>query len=293
LIHGYVPLANWFAFLGAWLSSTPILFRGESHLLNYRTPWKRALKRVVLPLLFKQISSFLTIGTLNTEYYKHYGVSGKKLFLTPYAVNNDFFLKRYHELYDKRYRLKEELGIPLELPVILYVSKMITRKRTRDLLSAYAKIREKVSAALVFVGNGVERPSLEAYTQEQSLKNVYFVGFKNQTELPNYFVIADVFVLPSASESWGLVINEAMNFGLPIITTDKVGAAYDLVKNGENGFVYPVGDIDKLTECLLKILYDQKLREEMGKRSQEIIAKWSYKEDVDGVLAALEYVSKR
>lgn len=288
-VHGYVSMSNWFAFLGAWLSKTPILFRGESHLLNHRTGWKRAIKRIVLPQLFKRISSFLPIGTLNGEYYKHYGIPDKELFLTPYAVDNDFFLKRYQELYDRRDHLKKELGIAPELPVILYASKMMQRKRAMDLLKAYGKIQKRVDVSLVFVGNGVERPALEAYSKDHDIHNVHFVGFKNQTELPDYFVIADVFVLPSTDEPWGLIINEAMNFGLPIITTDKVGASPDLVKDGENGFIYPVGNIEKLENYLLKLVYEPELREKMGKRSLEIISRWSYKEDVEGILAALKY----
>ncbi|MFH1702688.1 MAG: glycosyltransferase family 4 protein [Nitrospirota bacterium] len=291
-VHGYASVTNWFSFGGAWTGKTPILLRGESHLLNYRPWWKRFFKRMILSSLFKRISAFLTIGTLNAEYYRHYGVPEKKMFLTPYSVDNDFFLKNYEELFDRRNNFKKGLDIASETPVILYASKMMPRKRSTDLLKAYEKVQEKIDVALVFVGDGVEKPFLEAYTKGHNLKNVHFVGFKNQTELPNYFVIADVFVLPSTDEPWGLVINEAMNFGLPVITTDKVGAAPDLVKDVENGFIYPVGDIEKLAYCLLKLLLEPELRERMGKSSSEIISRWSYKEDVDGILAALEYVRK-
>ena len=131
---------------------------------------------------------------------------------------------------------------------------MIPRKRPFDLLRAYEKIQERMNAALVFVGDGIERSFLESYTKNNNLKNVYFTGFKNQTELPYYFAIADVFVLPSGDEPWGLIINEAMNSGLPIITTEAVGAVPDLVKDGINGFIYPVGDIEKLVNCLSGVM---------------------------------------
>ena len=291
-VHGYASLTNWLAFCGAWVARTPLLIRGESHLMNYRPLWKRAIKRAGLFLLFKGISAFLPIGSLNKVYYQYYGVSDDKMFLSPYAVNNEFFSKKYHEIYHKREYLKKELDIHRELPVVLYASKMTPRKRAMDLLRAHEKIQKEIDVALVFVGDGVERLTLENYTKSHNLKNVYFVGFKNQTELPDYFVIADIFVLPSTDEPWGLIINEAMNFGLPIITTDKVGAAPDLVKNGENGFIYSVGDIEKLASLLLKLLQEPDLRENMGKRSLEIIDKWSYKEDIEGILAALEYTRK-
>ena len=287
LVHGYASFSNWFAFLGAWVTRTPILLRGESHLLKHRSLWKRTVKRIGLVSFFKGVSAFLPIGSLNKAYYRHYGVPGTKMFLAPYAVDNDFFSGKYHVLYQKREQLKEDLGVDRELPVILYASKMMPRKRAMDLLKAYEKIQDRIDATLVFVGDGIERLILEAYAQDHNLKNVHFVGFKNQTELPDYFVIADVFILPSTDEPWGLIINEAMNFGLPIITTDKVGAAPDLVKHGENGFIYPVGDIDKLADYLLKLLQNSELREKMGKRSLEIIDKWSYKEDIEGYFESI------
>lgn len=266
--------------------------RGESHLLNHRPLWKRAIKRGFLPLFFKGISAFLPIGSLNKKYYRHYGVADGKMFLTPYAVDNEFFCNASNKLVGKKENLKQKLGLSTNLPLILYASKLIPRKGAMDLLKAYHLIHDKVDAALVLVGDGVERSVLEAYTKDHNLKNVHFVGFKNQTELPNYFAIGDVFVLPSSDESWGLVINEAMNFGLPIITTDKVGAAPDLVKHEENGFIYPVGDIEKLAEYLSKLLQEPELREKMRRRSLEIIAKWSYREDIEGILAALQYIKR-
>ncbi len=289
-IHGYATLSNLLAFLGAWLCKTPILFRGESHLLNHRPLWKRAIKCGILPLLFKGVSAFLPIGSLNKAYYQYHGVPIDKMFLTPYAVDNEFFSDRFRTLNGKREQLKTEMGMAVDLPVILFASKMIPRKRPMDLLRAYVKIQEKIDAALIFVGDGIERTVLEVYAKDHNLKNVYFTGFKNQTELPCYFGIADLFVLPSIDEPWGLIINEAMNFGLPIVTTEVVGSAPDLVKNGRNGFTYPVGDIEELTNCLSKLLLQPGLRERMGEYSLDIIAEWSFKKDVEGISAALEYV---
>ncbi|RKX93558.1 MAG: glycosyltransferase family 1 protein, partial [Spirochaetes bacterium] len=147
-------------------------------------------------------------------------------------------------------------------------------------------------AFLLFVGDGEERKTLGDYVKKRSIKNVLFLGFKNQTELPKYYVIGDIFVLPSSFEPWGLVINEAMCYGLSIIATDKVAATTDLVHHGENGFIYPAGDIEALANCLLKLIQDGELRKNMGKRSFEIISRWSYVEDIKGIMAALDYVRK-
>ena len=157
-----------------------------------------------------------------------------------------------------------------------------------DLLRAYELLivgyRLSLTPALVFVGDGILRPELEKYVKDHKLFNVHFVGFKNQTELPNYYAISDVFVLPSgAGETWGLVANEAMCFDLPVIVSDAVGCGYDLVKQGKNGFVFPLGDIEKLTEYLFSILsgnYKQK--------SFEIIKNYSHEKDIEGIRRALK-----
>ena len=97
-------------------------------------------------------------------------------------------------------------------------------------------------------------------------------------------------MLPSTDEPWGLIINEAMNFALPIITTDQVGAAYDLIKHGKNGFVYPVGQLEKLLNYLLKLLKEPDLRKKMGQSSLRIVSKWSYKEDLNSILKVLKHI---
>ncbi len=290
-VHGYASLTYWFAFGGALLSRTPIILRGESHLLKHRSGWKKTLKEKVLSKLFKHISSFLTIGTLNAEYYGHYGVPPKKMTMAPYAVNNDFFSDKYRILKDQRQCIRKKMRIDSEKQVILFASKMMPRKRAIDLLKAYQRIHNRVNAELVLVGDGSEKTSLENYVKNSNLKGVHFAGFKNQTELPDYFASADVFVLPSDDEPWGLIINEAMNFGLPVITTDKVGAAPDLVRHGENGFIYPACSIEKLAGYLQRLLNAPELRREMGRNSSEIISGWSYQENIDGIITSLTNIS--
>jgi glycosyltransferase involved in cell wall biosynthesis len=201
-------------------------------------------------------------------------------------VDNDFFFQQRDTLCIQKSELKRELGIAPETPVILYVAKLIPRKRPLDLLRAFEGLEPR--AALVFVGEGVLRGELDAYAHAKQIADVGFVGFKNQTELPRYYAMADIFVLPSAYEPWGLVINEAMCFGLPIITTDGVAAAYDLVK--ENGFIYPIGDVTALRSRLQELILDPERRARMGRKSLEIISGWNYDADVQGILHALEFV---
>lgn len=292
LIHGYTTLSAWFAFLGAWLTSIPIIFRGETDLSTPRSFLKRITKKAILVPLFRKISAFLYSYKGNAEYYKHYKVSENKLFFCPCAVDNSFWQSQALELRDKKNELKKKFGIPEGYSVILYVAKLIPRKRPMDLLQAYEVLCNlQIKASLIFVGDGPEAANLKTYTLKKNLKNVAFTEFKNQSELPALYSIADVFVLPSNHDPSPKSLNEAMNFSLPIITTNKVGTAPDLVKTGENGYIYPVGDIKALADCLLKVLEDPKTTEEMGKRSLAIVSGWSLEEDVNGILRALEYVT--
>jgi glycosyltransferase involved in cell wall biosynthesis len=131
---------------------------------------------------------------------------------------------------------------------------------------------------------------LKTYARQHNLDNVYFLGFVNQSQLPKVYAVADIFVLPSVDEPWGLIINEVMCAGLPVIASAEIGAVPDLVHDGENGFTFEAGDIDMLQSHLETLCRDRLLRERMGKASREIISQWSYEECVQGVLAALDFV---
>ena len=291
-VHGYGSLSALLVIAAANLRRIPVMLRGESNLRNFRPGWKRAIKQIALKGLFSRIGVFLSVGSLNEEYYRHYGVPHTSIFNVPYCVDNEFFQNRHHELLAHKEELKRREGIAPGATVILFASKMMPRKRAMDLLIAYHRIRGVTDATLVFVGDGAERPALERYAMQNELDTVRFTGFKNQTELPAYFAMADVFVLPSENEPWGLIINEAMNFELPIVTTNEVGAAPDLVRHGENGYMYTSGDVDALARILLCIIRDEGLRKNMGKRSLEIINNWGFKEDVHGIVSSLEYLRR-
>lgn len=184
-------------------------------------------------------------------------------------------------------KLKTKLGIKVTAKVILYVAKFLKRKRPLDLIQAFKKLKYD-NAVLVMVGEGEQRSLCEEYVKNKYIKKVYFVGFKNQSELPQFYSIADVFTLPSDDETWGLVINEAMCFGCPIITTDQVGSGYDLINHGVNGFVYQAGDIEKLKHFLETLLKDDGLRIKMGRASLKKIENWGIDENVNELMRAIE-----
>ena len=290
-IHGWANLTNWIVILAALSFKIPILLRGESNLFNKGSPLKSFFKRIVLKWLFKRISGFLAIGKYNAEFYRSYGISSEKIFLVPYTVNNDYFLRKAEELVLKKKELKEKYKIPKELPVILYSGKLIDVKRPMDLLKAFEVVSKDCKAALVFVGDGKLKKQLEASANKNKIKNVFFMGFKNQTELPEFYAMSDVFVLPSSHEPWGLVVNEAMCFSLPVIVSDKVGAGGDLVREGLNGFIYSAKDVISLSNYLHNLLANETKRKSMSEMSLRIISSWSYNKCVEGISNCMQAIS--
>jgi len=293
IVHGYAHATEWLAFVGARLSRTPILLRGESTLLGRRRRWVKSAKRLLLGgILLPHVQGVLAIGTLNREFYRAYGVPDERIFSVPYAVDNSRFQAEAERLSGTRTALRDVHGWPRDLPAILFSGKLIAKKRPMDLLLAYAKVVRDRPAALVFLGEGALRAALEAEARRRRLTAVTFTGFVNQTRMPQWYAAADIFVLPSGYEPWGLALNEAMCFGLPVIASDAVGAAPDLVQDQDNGFVYPAGDIDALAEALRRLLDDSERRLRMGARSREIVRAFSYEADIAGILEALRSVAR-
>ncbi len=295
LLFGWNQFTNWLVFLVAPIVGTRIILQGESplsHELIKKGP-NRFAKRLIFRVLFSLVSKFLYIGGENRKFYEYYGVPENKLIFAPYAVENDRLFISAKRLKAEKEEFKREIGIEKNQPVILFVGKFIEKKRPMDLIRAYELIAEssgsKVkNAALVFVGDGVLRSEMEDYIKTHNLKNVRILGFKNQLELPKFYALADIFVLPSGiSETWGLVTNEAMCFGLPVIVSDMVGCGADLIKSGENGFIFPTGDIRRLTECISALIADAKLRANFGEKSRKIIETYSHETDVEAIIEAM------
>lgn len=289
LIPGYALFSYLLALFGAKITSTPIFFRGETYIKNKNGKLFEKLKKMFLSGLFKNINAFLAIGSQSIEFYKHYNVPDEKIFLTPYAVDNDFFMDMKEKWRQEVGRLKYNM-FNNDLPVILFVGKLTDKKRPLDLLKAYIDVKN--ASNLVFVGDGQQREELEQFKNENELNNVHFAGFKNQTEVTKYYSFSDVFVLPSSvGEVSPLVINEAMASGLAIVASNLIPSAADFVKNGENGYIFNAGSIQELGKYLKVLVGDKGLREKMGKRSKEIINKWSFKEDLIGIKKAIDFIS--
>jgi glycosyltransferase involved in cell wall biosynthesis len=297
-VHGYAH-RGCLAGIGAAKSlGIPVMLRGESNLQSETDDaLKLGVKRLAMPALLSTIDCFLAIGRLNREYYVHYGVDPGRIFSMPYAVDNDFFRAAAERARPAREQLRAQLGLRAGRPVILFASKMQPHKRAADLLEAYAQLSPDGGSAtpayLIFAGDGDQRAALEARARSLKLDSVRFLGFRNQSELPALYDLCDVFVLPSEREPWGLVVNEAMNAGKPVIVSDRVGASADLVDDGVNGFIFPARDTAALAACLRRTIASPEHRAAMGRRALEKIQHCDFRADQTGLLAALDAVASK
>ena len=298
-VHGYASVNALQGILAANLLGIPVLLRAESWLADRpRSAAKLALKTQFMRGLGQAISAVLPIGTKNAEYWRYYWGDAVPQFLVPYAVDNAFFANRAAAAAPHREALRSQLGLEPGRPVILFASKLQTRKHADHLLQAYAALLDRCSSTarspyLLIVGDGEERSALEAFAREHGLKDVRFAGFRNQSELPAFFDLADVFVLPSQHEPWGLIVNEAMAAGLPVIVSGDVGSAYDLVTDGIEGFIHPFGDLPALTSALQRVLATPETTLRMGEAARARMRTWSFEQDVRGIRAALAHTTRR
>jgi glycosyltransferase involved in cell wall biosynthesis len=292
-VHGWSNCTTWIAMLTAFTLGLPVLLRGENHRLSpASSPFRESLKRVFLKPLFRHISGFLAIGSLNAEYYRAYGVPPRRIFNVPYSVDNKRFMEQAAALRPARESIRARLGIGGETPVVLFSGKLIPNKAPMDLLRAFEGAVASSPAHLIFLGDGQLMPELKQYVASRNIPNVHFAGFRNQSELPEFFVASDIFALPSRFERWGLVVNEALCFGLPVVVSNQVGASADLVEQGRNGFVFPSGDIPALRDCLIRLFSDDVLRHGMAQASQRRIQHWDFEADIAGVRAGLRAIAK-
>ncbi len=298
-IHGYSTINAWHGMIAAKSLGVPVLLRAESWLRDRARSNQRLLtKRLFFKMLKEMVAAAMPIGTLNREYWHHYFGDDVPLFTVPYAVDNAYFQQKSADAQATREEFRAELNLEEGRPVILFASKLQRRKHCGDLLEAYRRFLQSKPAQdkapyLLVVGDGEERMTLEEQAKSYGLPDVRFCGFRNQSELPRFFDLCTVFVLPSRHEPWGLIVNEVMNARRPVILTDDVGCAPDLVTDGVEGFVYPVGDVDGLAERLQRMFATPETAVQMGERAFKRICSWSFEEDIRGLRQAIAEVTGR
>src|SRR3954451_8994846 len=257
-VQGWQVAGYWQAVWAAKKLGLQVWLRGESNNLAPVPFWKQPIKKLLLGQLFQRVDHFLCIGTANRELYRSYGVPDAKLHMAPYAVDNERFAEQAAKLTGHRLQIRRQWNIPEDAFCVLFCGKFVPKKRPMDLIKAAQLLitdnpitnSGPKAIHLLFVGSGelgnemrnacnvvfdAEASNSSLVTSHSSLPKASFAGFLNQTEISKAYIAADVLVLPSDySETWGLVVNEAMASGLPCIVSDQCGCAEDLGRDGAN-----------------------------------------------------------
>jgi glycosyltransferase involved in cell wall biosynthesis len=283
-INSYVGSNALVARTAAYFFGIPVFFRDDTNLLTPRPLWKRIAKDLVLRTFLRGTWAYY-VGAENKRYWESYGVPPRRLIFAPHCVDNDFWLSKARELVPLREAIRRSFGITDDSSVILFCGKFIPKKQPLLLLSAFTKIRGRRPCWLLMVGDGELRHDIEQQILQSEVPGVILTGFLNQDELPRAYTAADVFALPSAHhETWGLVVNEAMNFGLPVVASDRVGCSRDLVKNDWNGFTFAHDNEDALTDALTMLLDSADRRRTFGSNGIKLIADYSVRACAEGII---------
>jgi glycosyltransferase involved in cell wall biosynthesis len=285
-LNGYNSITHLTAAATQLGSGRALLVREEQTLLHSRSLPRRLAKSIGLRLLLHRAYG-LYIGTENRRWFRHWGVPDDRLFFTPYTVDNEGLQEDAQRLYPKREQLLRAFGLDAGKPVILTVCRFVSNKQPLVLIEAFRRLRRDHEASLLLVGSGPLEAEMRRAVEAAAVPDVAFAGFLSQTQVARAYAAADVFVLASTNETWGLVVNEAMNFRLPIVVTDGVGSAADLVVSGENGFVVPRESPDALLAAMRRLIESADLRRAFGSVSQRKIGVWNYDAAAEGVVAAL------
>lgn len=287
IMTGYRYASFWIALAAAKASGASFLFGTDAHQLAPRdgNSWKVILKRWLWPFLFRLADIVIVPSSGGTGLMRSLGIPSERIVLTPYSVDNDWWIAESAKV--NRRAVRAAWNIPDNALVILFCAKLQTWKRPHDVLHAFAQADIKDSF-LVFAGDGPLRSKLEAEASSLGVANrVRFLGFVNQTKLPPIYRSSDLFVLPSEYEPFGVVVNEAMLCGCPVIVSNRVGARFDLVEPGSTGFIYPVGDVGALSGLLREMMSSRERLKRMGNKARERMTDWSPRNNVDGIVEAI------
>jgi glycosyltransferase involved in cell wall biosynthesis len=293
VLTGYMCATFWVAVAAAKWSRVPILFGTDAHELAPRDQkdWKLWIKRWLWPRIFGLADVVLAPSSGTVELMRSLGIREDRIALAPYCVDNEWWIEQSAKVDRKAVRAR--WNVSDDALAILFCAKLQPWKRPQDLLRAFAQIVD-LNAYLVFAGEGPLRSALESEACLLGIDHrVRFLGFVNQSGLPEIYTASDIFVLPSGHEPFGVVVNEAMLCRCPVIVSDRVGAGVDLVREAETGFVYPSGNVEALAAVLSVALADRDKLKEMSHAAATRMETWSPREYLEATVRAVEQACTR
>jgi glycosyltransferase involved in cell wall biosynthesis len=281
---GYNYIASWIALRWSERKGLPFYLWVESTTRDLRTgqKWIEAMKRSFL----SRCAGFIVPGEASRQYLTGYGMPAERIYFAPNAIDNDLFSNGADEARRNASSLRSELGVPSSY--FLFVGRLVKEKGIFELLDAYSALSAKVRQefGLVFVGDGPCRFELERMAQSAG-DNIKVVGFAHREKLADYYGLADIFVFPTHTDPWGLVVNEAMACGLPVICSDAAGCSADLVEDGWNGRIVPASNSTLLAGAMGEFASDLEVRDRMGHNSRQRISQFAPEVWATGIASAL------
>lgn len=284
LCGGYNYPASWESLLWARRRSVRFVLWTESNERDRRSG--RSAVEWLKRYFVRSCDAFVVPGKSSFAYVRTLGASEQFIFTAPNAVDNTFFATEAERARLHPTEFRDRLQLPSRF--ILFAGRLVPEKGVFDLLDAYAKLESglRSEVGLVFAGDGGCKDELMEQARRIRPGAIYFPGFAHREDLAGLYALAETLVLPTHSDPWGLVVNEAMACGLPIIVSNVAGCAADLVEDGWNGYVVPPRDPEKLSGAIDSLLRQPELRDRMGAQSTERIRNYSPEACADGLAAA-------
>jgi len=293
LVYGWNHRSAWQAMRACWHTGTPLMVRSDSNLLAERSLQKRATKWPLYRWFIPKIDACLPVGTWAREYFLHYGAKPERVFVVPHVIDDRYFSEQAVQLHFNRETLRSRWSLDQDTLVFLFAGKFTETKRPMDFVQAIARAaNNNVKLTGLMVGDGPLRVLCEQFARDNNLP-IRFTGFLNQSQISQAYVAADALVLPSESESWGLVVNEAMTCGRACLVSDRVGCGPDLIVSGKTGEIFRHGDIDELGRLMAQWASKPERVSEMGDAARKKIAGHSVNAAVEVVCEAVKVVTEQ
>jgi len=286
IIGGYSYSAYWAGFFWAKKNKRKVILWSSSNEDDHKRVF---YKELVKSLFVRNCDAYNVYGTKNRDYLVKLGAKKDRISMVGNNTDNDFYYNETMKWRKTRDTLCQEYAMPAHN--FLYIGRFSPEKNIIHLLEAYKKIGNN-NWGLILVGNGPQKKEIENYIQKHKIRNVFLPGFKQKEEIPQYLAISDVFVLPSISEPWGLVVNEAMAAGLPVLVSRKCGCYPDIVKDGENSFSFDPYKIEELYGLMRNVVEGKYNLEAMGKASLDIIKDYTPEKAAEVIKNTIEFVLK-
>ncbi|MCL0061596.1 glycosyltransferase family 4 protein [Thermodesulfovibrionales bacterium] len=283
ITSGYDSLAYWQAFLYCKFFKKKFILWNGTTLLSAKNI--KGIRGKLKKIIIQGADRYIAYGTKAKKYLEHFGAKSEDIYISINTVDMDYFQGKVFQYCNNKNFPEERKKYPKFL--LLYVGQLIKRKGVIQVLKALDYLGDP-QIGFIIIGKGALEKELKEFCKEKNLQNVFFEGFHQQEELPKYYALADIFILPSFEEVWGLVVNEALASGLYVLGSKYVGAVYDLI-NDENGKIFNPNDVEELATLIKQTKQQiEDIQKQQESISKQACDKFSIKKSAQVFIKAIE-----